>query len=1142
MLEIKDIRKKYITGDLVQNALDGISLNLRDNEFVAILGPSGSGKTTFLNIIGGLDRYDSGDLVINNISTKNYSDRDWDSYRNHTIGFVFQSYNLIPHQSILANVELSLTISGISNNERKQRSLDALDKVGLKEQAHKKPNQLSGGQMQRVAIARALVNNPDILLADEPTGALDSKTSIQIMELLKEVAKDRLVVMVTHNPELANEYANRIVKLQDGKIIDDSNPYVVENKIESKHQNMGRSSMSFLTSLQLSFNNLKTKKGRTFLTAFAGSIGIIGIALILSLSNGVDTYIHNLEEDTLSEYPLTIYNTGFDISSMVSRPNYDDEDEEIKYEVEEIQMLSSIISTSKVNDLKSLKLYLDNNKEINEYSKAIEYTYQISPQIYKIDYEGTYRQVHPDQTIASTTGASYVPSMMSGNFNVFSSLPNNKELYINQYDILEGKWPDNYLECVVVLTRNNKISDMALYASALKDPKELDEILNQYSKNEMATTISEKSNFNYKDFIGIEFKLVNISDIYDYDEDYDLYIDKKDNKEYMNNLLANSENMKIVGIVKPNGDNASMLSSGIYYHDTLDEYIINQAYESELVKKQKANKYIDIFTGKFFDDENNDFNMNKLFSFDENAFENAFSFDTSAFEIDENSFNLDLNSLNIDFSNLNIDTTNINLDPNILLKDINIKFNQEELNKVFEELRLGYEELAIQNENTDYRKMNDDINQYINSGRGMNIIRDKTDMNTNNDNLNNLINELMNRFMNYLMEEGIQDYSNASEYLPRFIESEYVQELINDYLTNNIPRLSVEEINDLIKTLYDDYIIYAKENNLVDPSEMMKLFMNYINSEETKELIDIEMKNIINNEEIEDQLSKNIEEFIKDNNNEIEKVVSNIMGQLMSELSNNLSSSMSSIGKNMQNAFRFDASAFENAFKFNVTPEELQELMMSMMSGNRSSYEGNLRKLNYVDKDEPYSIYIYPKDFEAKSNITKLLDKYNNEMKEKDENKVISYTDYVATLMSSVTNIVDTISYVLVAFVAISLIVSSIMIGIITYISVLERTKEIGILRAIGASKRNISQVFNAETFIIGLLAGILGILISILLLIPGNFIIHSLTGNNNVSAILPTSGAISLIIISIILTLIGGLIPAKKAAKKDPVTALRSE
>lgn len=1147
MLQIKDIKKTYITGDLVQNALNGINLNLRENEFVAILGPSGSGKTTLLNIIGGLDRYDDGDLIINGISTKNYNDRDWDSYRNHTIGFVFQSYNLIPHQSILANVELSLTISGISSSERKRRSKEALEKVGLGDQIHKKPNQLSGGQMQRVAIARALVNNPDILLADEPTGALDSKTSIQIMELLKEVAKDRLVVMVTHNPELADEYATRIVRLQDGEIIDDSNPYIIDEEIDTRHENMGKASMSFLTSLALSFNNLKTKKGRTFLTAFAGSIGIIGIALILSLSNGVDTYIHNLEEDTLSEYPLTIYNTGFDLSSMAQRSSYDEENEDIKYEVEEIQMLSSIISTSKSNDLKSLKKHLDEHKEIKDYAKAIEYKYQVSPQIYKIDNTGTYRQVHPDQTIANTTGASYIPSMISGDFNVFSALPQNKDLYIDQYEVLEGRWPNNYLECVAVLTRNNKISDMVLYATALKDPKELDKIIDQYSKEEISTTVSEKSRFNYKDFIGIEFKLVNISDIYDYDSEYDLYIDKKDNKEYMNSLLDKSETIKIVGVVKPTGENASMLSTGIYYNNDLDSYVMKQAQNSEIVLKQKNNKYIDVFTGKFFDDENNDFNMNKLFSVDESALNNAFNYNANALNINEEDLGIDPNSMNLDLSQVSVDTSNVNVDPNELLDNVEVKVSDEELNNVMNEVMKGFEQEAKKDKTTDYTNISDSFNQYLNSGRATTIVRNNIDMSTSSDNLNKLISDLMSGFMKYLINEGISGYSNVDEYISKYLETEDAQKLINDYLVNAIPELSDEQINKIANELYADYIEYAKENELVNPEKVRESFVQYIQSDAAQSIITNNITKIINTDEIQQQVQSNASKMLVNHQPEIEAVVNNVMAQVMSQVTNNLSSQMNNvmgnIGKNMQNAFSFNASAFESAFKFNVTPEELQELMTSMMSGSRASYEGNLKKLNYVDEQEPYSIYIYPKDFECKNNIIKILDKYNSDMeKAGKDDKVISYTDYVATLMSSVTNIIDTISYVLVAFVAISLIVSSIMIGIITYISVLERTKEIGILRAIGASKSNISQVFNAETFIIGLLAGVMGIVISLLILIPGNALIHALTGNNNVSAILPTTGAIALIIISVILTLIGGLIPAKKAAKKDPVIALRSE
>ena len=592
MLQIQKITKEYITGDLHQIALNGISLNLRDNEFVAILGPSGSGKTTLLNIIGGLDRYDSGDLIINGISTKRYKDRDWDSYRNHTIGFVFQSYNLIPHQTVLANVELALTISGISKNERRKRAIDALKEVGLGEHLHKRPNQMSGGQMQRVAIARALVNDPDILLADEPTGALDSETSVQVMELLKEVARDRLVVMVTHNPELAEAYATRIVELRDGIIRSDSNPYEVSSdKLEvPRHENMGKSSMSFLTSLLLSFNNLRTKKARTILTSFAGSIGIIGIALILSLSNGVNQYIQSIEEETLSEYPLQIQSTGFDITSMMTdtQPNQNNEEKD-DTKIHVSQMITNMFSKIGSNDLTSLKKYLDSGKSnIKENTNSIEYTYNVAPQIYSTNTD-LIRQVNPDKSFSSlglgssANSNSLMSSMMST--DVFYQMPSNTSLYEDQYDIKAGNWPKNYNECVLVLTKNGNINDFMLYTLGLRDYSELDKMIEQFSKEETVNVPTDIKSYSYKDILGIEFKLVNASDYYQYDSKYNVYKDKTDDENYMKNLIQNGENIKIVGIVQPKDSaSATMLQSGIGYPAALTNHVIEQAASSEIVK------------------------------------------------------------------------------------------------------------------------------------------------------------------------------------------------------------------------------------------------------------------------------------------------------------------------------------------------------------------------------------------------------------------------------------------------------------------------------------------------------------------------------------------------------------------------------
>ena len=1023
MLQIKNICKQYKTGNLIQKALDGVSLNLRDNEFVAILGPSGSGKTTLLNIIGGLDRYDSGDLIINGISTKKYKDRDWDSYRNHTIGFVFQSYNLIPHQTVLSNVELALTISGVSKAERRKRAKRALEQVGLGDQGHKKPNQMSGGQMQRVAIARALVNDPDILLADEPTGALDSETSIQVMNLLKEVAKDRLVVMVTHNPELAYEYATRIVELKDGVIRSDSNPFNVDNKTLKvpQHKNMGKSSMSLKTSLSLSFNNLKTKKARTILTSFAGSIGIIGIALILSLSNGINQYIQSIEEETLSEYPLQIQSTGFDITSMMDTQSSDDSTKE-DGEVQVFQMLTNIFSRVGSNDLTSLKEYLDSNKgDLSKYTKSVEYTYNVVPQIYSANTESI-RQVNPDRSFAalglgaSSTSNSTMSSMMST--NVFYQMPQNTDLYQEQYDVKAGRWPKKYNECVLVLNNNGKISDFMLYTLGLRDYSELDTMIQQFSQEEKVTVPDNSQSYSYDDIIGINFKLVNPSDCYQYDANYNIYRDKTDDQAYMKQLIDNGENLEIVGIVQPSdGANVTMLQSGIGYLPSLSDYVINQAQSSEIVQKQLATRDIDVFTGKRFDDpESSSLDMNSLFTVDSETLQSAFTFDQSKISMDMD---------NVDFSQLSIDPSLLpTLDVDSLLGDIKFELTTDQINQISQ--------------------------------------------------------KIMTQFQQYL-----------------------------------------------------------KDNNLTDQSKMDEYFRAYLQSDAAKNLIQSEMTALIQESGMAKQFAANLQSQMQTMMAQYSEMIANSLKQ---QLTTVMADQMDNFSSQFQDAISIDTSKFASAIKVNMSEEELSELMLSLMSEDSSSYENNLQKLGYASKDEPSGINIYPLDFESKQEVINVLDKYNENVEKVDEDKVITYTDYVGTLMSSVTDIINVISYVLIAFVAISLVVSSIMIGVITYISVLERKKEIGILRAIGASKRNISQVFNAETFIIGLFAGVLGIVITLLLLIPGNMIIHDIAGSQDVSAILPVTGAVVLIILSVVLTLIGGLIPAKKAALEDPVTALRTE
>lgn len=848
MLELKKISKVYKLENFKQKALDNISINFRNCEFVSILGPSGSGKTTLLNIIGGLDNYTSGDLIINGISTKKYNDRDWDTYRNHKIGFVFQSYNLITHQTVLSNVELALTLSGVKSKERKKRAKDALKKVGLIEHINKKPNQLSGGQMQRVAIARALVNNPDILLADEPTGALDSKTSVQIMNLLKEVAKDRLVIMVTHNSDLAEKYSTRIIDLKDGEIKGDTNPY---NKSDENNETTKdkKTNMNFLTALSLSLNNLMTKKGRTILTAFAGSIGIIGIALILSLSSGVQNYINRVQEETLTSYPLMIEDNSVDLTSVMTEQMdklKKDENTKQSNKIYSNNMMTDTLSimSSKVqsNNLKSFKEYIEKNKEINKYTTSIDYKYNIELQLYKSDIEDKIVKVNPN-TILSTMG---ITDMQASYFmfkDVFSEIIDNDELNNQMYEIVSGRMPKKYNEVVLVVDKNNRISDYVLYALGLKDQQELKDMFEKVRKGEKVVTTD--TSYEYSELIGLKFKLLLNTDYYE--KVNGLWIDKSEDEEFLREKLKDSEEITIVGIIKPNKDSAVTSSTlgGILYTDSLEKHVLKKVEDSQIVKEQKQNPEINIITGLEFSDE--EFNINDL-SFEQQMY---------------------LSSL-----------------------------NQEEL----------------------------------------------------------------------------------AEVITKYKES------------------------------------------------------------------------------------------------------------------------------------------------YSLT------------------YEKVLEKLGSIDLDNPSGIYIYAKDFESKDAIKNIINDYNEQQrKNSKEANVINYNDVVGMLMSSVTDIVDIISYVLISFVSISLVVSSIMIGIITYISVLERTKEIGILRAIGASKKDVSRVFNAETLIIGFTSGMFGILITVLLNIPINIIIKKLTGVSNITQ-LPLNGAIVLIMISVILTIIAGLIPAKLASKKDPVESLRSE
>ena len=1192
MLQIQHIRKEYTTGKLVQKALDDVSLNLRDNEFVAILGPSGSGKTTLLNIIGGLDRYDSGDLIINGISTKQYKDRDWDSYRNHTIGFVFQSYNLIPHQTVLANVELALTISGIGKAERRERAVKALEEVGLGEQLHKKPNQMSGGQMQRVAIARALVNDPDILLADEPTGALDSDTSVQVMDLLREVAKDRLVVMVTHNPELAEQYATRIVRLRDGKIRADSDPYIIEEGEQEppRHKNMGRASMSFLTALSLSFNNLRTKKARTLLTSFAGSIGIIGIALILSLSTGVNAYIQTVEEETLSEYPLQIQSTGFDFSSMISDGGGDSTDGENDEagEVQVIDMISSMFSTMDSNDLESLKAYLDSGESgIEQYTNAIEYSYNVVPQIYRQEADGDIRQVNPDKSfdalgLGSSTGSNSIMSSMMST-DVFYEMPEDTDLYESQYDVKAGHWPENYNECVLVLTSGGGISDFMLYTMGLRDSMELDEMIQQFIDEEDVDTPTDIGDYSYDDILGITFKLVNSADCYEYDSEYQIWRDKTDDNEYMENLVRNGEDIKIVGIVQPAEDaNGLLLTSGIGYPASLTRHVAEEAENSAIVQKQLENRDMNVFTGEKFGETGNqaEFDTDSLFSVDADKLQKAFSFNSDgltdgldgAFDI-SNLENADGGAM--DLSDM-IDLSGIRLDipemPSLSLEDmmdsIEITASADDVNALVSGLMEGYQQYAAGHPEADYSNLGQDLLTYLRTDEARDIlyqnilaiIEANGGITVSADQIRAMFSEVLAGYQMYAADKGYTDPDMFDEYLLEYLQTPDAQAILNRWgneliQANSDFTITDEQISKLASDIAAGYQEYAVANGLPDPSRMGEHFLGYLGTDDAEQKLAAGITDMVDTGNLEEQISDSIQSYVGDMmtsftgemaqnlEDQITSAMTQVMAQISTGMEDAMGDAMTRLGQNLEDAMTIDSSMFAAAFTMNMDGDDLAELMMSMSSTENATYENNLRSLGYVDFDIPSGIDIYPIDFESKEHVVDILDDYNSRMEaEGKDEQVITYTDVVGTLMSSVTDIIDIISYVLIAFVAISLVVSSIMIGVITYISVLERKKEIGILRAIGASRGNISQVFNAETFIIGLCAGIIGIGLTLLLLIPGNALIHHLAGTDDVSAVLPVMPAIVLIILSVILTMIGGIIPSRKAAKSDPVTALRTE
>ena len=1084
MLELRDICKSYTTGSFTQTALDHVSIAFRDSEFVAILGPSGSGKTTLLNIVGGLDHYDTGDLVIDGVSTREYKDRDWDAYRNNRVGFVFQSYNLIPHQTILANVELALTLSGVSRAERHERALTALEQVGLREHADKKPSQLSGGQMQRVAIARALINDPEILLADEPTGALDSKTSVQVMDLLTEIAKDRLVVMVTHNPELAERYATRIVNLSDGVIRSDTDPFdpaVEASARAAKPANKTR--MSFLTALSLSFNNLMTKKGRTIMTAFAGSIGIIGIAAILALANGVNNYIASVEEETLSEYPLEIQSTGLDMTSMLVGASSElsgtaNAEGESADSVHVIEMITNMLSSVSSNDLASLKEYLDSDEcGIDQYTNSVEYSYDVTPQIYDSD-TSTIHQVNPDSSFASLGISSQVSSnsIMSASMStdVFYEMPSDPALYESQYDIKAGRWPESYNECVLVLTGSGGMSDFMLYTLGLRDEAELQSMVNQFAAEEDVTAPTDIVDPSYDEILGVTFKLVNACDYYEYDVEYDVWRDKTDNTDYMRQLIDNGEEIRIVGIVQPSEDaNASMLSAGINYPASLTQHVIDEAAASKIVQDQLADSGIDVFTGKEFgaeDEDGSGFSMESLFTIDGNAISSAFTIDQSALTAGLGDMDLDLSNVSVDMSSLPaFDASSIQIDPSQLdLGDLSFDLS------------------------------------------GLDLSLDGAEPTVDSAAIGAAMSQAMEGFGAWRAEHP--EHTDMQEALSAYFADPTVSEQLNTAIAGAI---DLSGMQDQIASQVQQQVGSAVQQQLV-PQIAAAL-----------------------SSAIQSQLQTALQTYMTQT---MTAVMTQMGTALQDQVSAAMTQTMNRLASNMASAMSIDEAAFANAFQFNMDEEDLTELMISMMGSGEATYKGNLAKLGYADMSEPSGIAIYPIDFDSKEQVLQILDDYNARMEaDGAEDKVITYTDIVGTLMSSVTTIVDMISYVLIAFVAISLVVSSIMIGVITYISVLERKKEIGILRAIGASKGDISRVFNAETVIEGLVAGLLGVGITALCCIPASALVYALFDVPDVAQ-LPWQAAVVLVLISVFLTFIAGIIPASSASRKDPVEALRSE
>ncbi|WP_195448059.1 ABC transporter ATP-binding protein/permease [Parolsenella catena] len=1085
MIEIKDIAKSYKTGDFVQRALDGVSITFRESEFVAVLGPSGSGKTTFLNILGGFDHADSGDIVVNGVSTRDYTDADWDTYRNHRIGFVFQSYNLIPHQSILQNVELALTLAGVGRAERRERARAALERVGLGQHVNKRPAQLSGGQMQRVAIARALVNDPEIVLADEPTGALDTETGIQVMNLLAEVARDRLVIMVTHNPQLAEDYATRIVRIKDGRVVGDTRP-IEPAELAAQHaaekgseQPRRRSSMGFLTALALSANNLMTKKGRTAMTAFAGSIGIIGIAAILALSNGVNDYIARVEQDTLSSYPLSIAKQSYDMSGMLTGDDTSSQDAgdvtdassvDASQPIPEATVLRDMFASVKSNDMTSFKSWLDAGGDgLASDVSAIQYDYGITPIVYRENGDGAdpTKLVPNSMTQVYGGGASSAAmagTMMSSSASAFSEMLDDQSLLDSQYDVVAGRWASAPDEAVLVLSQSGKVSDYTLYSIGVLDIDEMNDLVSSaMSADGDVTTPDTDVNFTYDDALNTSFKVLSPSDAYRRNDETGGWTDMSGDADFMAAQVADGLDLKIVGVVRPNGSsNANALQSGVNYTHGLTEELMARAASSQIVQQQLANPDVDVFTGKTFDelaDESKQgMDLSSVFSVDEAALGRAFTFDTSA-----------LNLQGFDMGGLDMGSVDIDL-----------------------------------------------------SGVASGVDLDKIMAGAPTPDLSGAIDGSLTPEQLQQLEAG------ATQLLNGFLKSDEFKAVLDEYLKDPSVGLDAQKLADA----FGAYV--AGNADAQQVMAQMRALLGGAVSDCLQQVLGDYVKG---------SLAPYLEGVVSQLMQQVgEDIAASVSGQLQAALTQAMAGMGSQLAAGMQNAFHVDASAFANAIHFNMTAEDLASLMTSYANASRLTYDNNLTTLGYADEADPQSIKIYPVDFDAKERVLGHIDAYNEQVKAAgQEDRAISYTDYMGVIMGSVTDIVNMISLVLIAFVSISLVVSSIMIGIITYISVLERKKEIGILRAMGASKGNVANVFNAETFIEGLIAGVFAIAVVVGVSFPVNAWVEATHNVSNIMS-LPVGAAVTLIVISVLLTVVAGLIPSFSASRRDPVEALRSE